>query len=457
MGTVIYVRQSLDRDGKGAAVDRQLKECRELCAANGWIVDQVYRDNDISATTGKTRPDFETLLKSNPGRIVVWHVDRLIRLSKELERVIELGVNVHAVKSGHVDLSTPAGRAVAKTITAWAQYEGEQKSLRQISSNMQRAAAGTWQFSNRPYGYERINGSVEIVEVEAAIIREAFTRYASGETYYSIVSDLNTRKVPTLRDGLWTVSQLRGRLKNPAYAGIRMYKGAIAGTGNWAPIISPDDWEQFNKTKARRVASHDWSNKTKYLLSGIAICGVCGSKMLARPEYRRIQADGTKPVRMTYQCTTGWCVSRDMQKVDDLVRGVIIARLSLPDAVELVNPKIDLTPLMIESDELRKRRDDLATALADGDLTLTAVKAASLTLTARLDVLQLQISAADGGSHLIELLMADDVADHWQNKVSFMTQRAIISTLLTVTIAKQKNTRVFDPDDVGITWRSDAQ
>ena len=47
MGTVIYVRQSLDRDGKGAAVDRQLKECRELCVANGWTVDQVYRDKGL--------------------------------------------------------------------------------------------------------------------------------------------------------------------------------------------------------------------------------------------------------------------------------------------------------------------------------------------------------------------------------------------------------------------------
>src|SRR5450759_1156591 len=138
----IYVRQSLDKAGEGAAVSRQLSACRELCDAKGWTVAQVLTDNDISATTGKRRPGFETLLTSNPRRIVVWHVDRLVRLSKELERVIDLGVNVYAVKSGHIDLSNPAGRAVAKTITAWAQYEGEQKATRQVASNIQRAQRG---------------------------------------------------------------------------------------------------------------------------------------------------------------------------------------------------------------------------------------------------------------------------------------------------------------------------
>jgi len=116
----IYLRQSQDKAGEGAAVSRQLDACRALCHDKGWTVDAVLTDNDVSATTGRVRPGFEALLASNPKRIVVWHVDRLVRLSRDLERVIDLGVNVYAVKSGHVDLSNPAGRAVAKTITAWA-------------------------------------------------------------------------------------------------------------------------------------------------------------------------------------------------------------------------------------------------------------------------------------------------------------------------------------------------
>ena len=48
------------------------------------------------------------------------HTDRLVRLTEELDRVIKVEVPVHTVTAGDLDLSTPAGRAVARTITAWA-------------------------------------------------------------------------------------------------------------------------------------------------------------------------------------------------------------------------------------------------------------------------------------------------------------------------------------------------
>jgi site-specific DNA recombinase len=452
MNAVIYVRQSLDRDGKGAAVERQLQACQELCASKGWTVSRVFEDNDISATSGKRRPAFESLLTSKPERIVVWHIDRLIRLSRELERVIDLGVNVHAVKSGHIDLSNPAGRAVAKTVTAWAQYEGEQKATRQIASNIQRASKGVWQFSNRPYGYERVNGDVLIVEAEAAIIREAYERYLVGDTYYAIVEDLNSRGVPTIKGKPWTITQLRERLANPAYAGIRTYKGDAVAQGDWEPVISMETWERFKATKARRKTRHDWSNHTKYLLSGIIFCGICGGRMLARPEYGRKQADGTKRVTMTYQCTANWCVSRNLERVDEVVQGVLVARLSRPDAVNLVKPKTDVQPLIIESHELRQRRDDLATALAEGALTLAAVRSASVGLDSQITALQERISNAEGDTQLTSLMLAVDVGHHWHKKLNLTQQRAIVATLTKVTINKQANTRMFDPQDVAIEW-----
>ncbi len=103
----IYLRMSLDRSGEGLGVERQELECRALCERNGWDVREVLTDNDISATKGKRRPAFEALLTSKPEAIVVWHTDRLVRLSKDLERVIDLAVNVYAVTAGHVDPEQP--------------------------------------------------------------------------------------------------------------------------------------------------------------------------------------------------------------------------------------------------------------------------------------------------------------------------------------------------------------
>lgn len=50
-------------------------------------VTRVYSDNDISATNGKGRPDFEAMLAARPTAIVTWHQDRLLRLTRDLERM----------------------------------------------------------------------------------------------------------------------------------------------------------------------------------------------------------------------------------------------------------------------------------------------------------------------------------------------------------------------------------
>jgi len=452
MTVILYARQSLDRDGKEAAVTRQLAESRAYAAAHGLIVDLELVDNDVSATSGIRRPSFERMLELKPTAIIAWHQDRLLRLGRDLERVIALDIPVHTVMSGTLDLVTPAGRAVARTLAAWSQYEGEQKSERQKASNRQRAEAGVWQFSRRPYGYERVNGTVQIVEHEAAIIREAFARYLAGETYYAIAEDLNERQVPTLGGGAWTITQLRERLKNPAYAGIRTYKGEVTAEGDWEPIIDRATWERFTATKRRRTTDHGWSNKTKYLLSGLALCGLCGGQMFARPEYGRKQPDGTKPVRMSYSCTSCWGVSRNLEKVDALVEAEVIDRLSQPDALALVMPKVDVTPLVLESQDLRARRDDLASLLADGTLTAAAVRQQSAKLLERLEELQQQIAASEGGGDISNLVLAESVADHWHHKLTFRQKRSIIEAGLTITINKQSSTRVFDPEAVVRKW-----
>ena len=460
---VIYTRQSRDRDGLGAAVSRQLDECRSLAARNHLEVTGEYSDNDVSASKG-TRPEFSNLLRAiragQVSTIVVWHTDRLYRRGRDLVELVELAekhaLRILTVKAGDLDLNNSTGRMLAQIMGAVARQEVEHKSERQVTANIQRAEAGVWQFSNRPYGYERVAGDVRVIESEAAVLREAYGRYLAGETYYAISEDLNDRGVPTATGKPWTITQLRERLKNPAYAGIRTYKGEIMASAEaqWEPIISLETWERFTMTKARRRTQHDWSNKTKYLLSGLAVCGICGSRMMARPEYQR-RKNAPKITVMTYQCTKSWCVSRNLARVDDYVQAVLFARLSLPDAAEALTPTApEIGPLVAESIELRARRDDLAGLLADGTLTANAVRESSAKLQARLEVVQQQIAAAEGGGQLAALVMADDIGHYWKTHLTLPQKRSVLNALFTVTIVKQKNTRVFNPEDVVIEWKT---
>jgi len=75
------VRISHDRTGAGLGVTRQEQDCRALCDRLGSEVAGVYADNDVSAYSGRPRPQWRRLNADiTDGRvdaIVCRHVDRL--------------------------------------------------------------------------------------------------------------------------------------------------------------------------------------------------------------------------------------------------------------------------------------------------------------------------------------------------------------------------------------------
>ena len=109
----VYCRIS-DRAGGGLGVERQRKDCARLAAKLGWRLIDTYTDNDISAYSGRRRPEYERLLTDlTSGRIdavVTWHLDRLNRSPVELERLIPL-LERHGVQ---VQTAT-AARAISPT------------------------------------------------------------------------------------------------------------------------------------------------------------------------------------------------------------------------------------------------------------------------------------------------------------------------------------------------------
>src|SRR5437588_10523727 len=91
----IYCRISLDRAGAGLGVTRQEQDCRALAERLDWpVVGKPYVDNDVSAYSGKPRPQWQRLLGDIESEavdaVICWHVDRLTRSPRELEDVIEL-------------------------------------------------------------------------------------------------------------------------------------------------------------------------------------------------------------------------------------------------------------------------------------------------------------------------------------------------------------------------------
>ncbi len=443
--TSIYVRQSQDKLGDTLAISRQLEACRDLCSSRDWPVTEVFTDNDVSATSGKARPGFNALLASNPKRIVVWHVDRLVRLSKDLERVIDLGVNVYAVKSGHVDLSNPAGRAVAKTITAWAQYEGEQKATRQVAANLQRAQRGQVLWSRRPFGYDRAGSVVHIVKSEAAEIRMAASQVLRGATLAGVAADLNARGVTTSTGGQWSVTSLKRALLSTRVAGRVVSKGEDYGVSGLA-ILDADTADRLAavlRDPRRKLAP---STQVKYLLSGLAVCGRHGCA--EAPMFATSNAKGV----LVYRCRSCYGTRR-LDRVDEVVMGVLVARLSRSDAVDLLQRDVDLDGIRERVVELRMRRDGLASLLADGLLTAEAVRTQARRLTDEIGELERQVSAATGTSPLARVLDSTDVAATL-DRLPLLDLRDVLRSLMTVRIMPAGKGVRFDPEHVSIEWRT---
>ena len=183
----MYCRISADRAGGGLGVERQRKDCVRLAAKLGWRVTYTYTDNDVSAYSGRRRPEYERLLSDvTSGRIdgvVTWHLDRPNRSPVEPERLIPLlerhSVQVQTVTAGVIDIGTPSGRAVARTLGAWARFESEHKSERLRAKKLELAMLGAITAGpNRPYGYAA--DRLTVVPAEARIVRELMRRFLGG-------------------------------------------------------------------------------------------------------------------------------------------------------------------------------------------------------------------------------------------------------------------------------------
>ena len=164
--------------------------------------------------------------------VVVWHIDRLVRSMRDLEDVIDLDRPVWTCVAGEWDLSTDAGRAIARTLTAWGRYESDVKSRRLRAKHEQLAQSGAWA-SGRCFGYT-LEG--QIVDAEAEVIREIANRLLAGASLRSVTKWLGEARVPTIRGGAWRGSTVRQI----------MTAARLSSQREWTPRVKGRDteWER---------------------------------------------------------------------------------------------------------------------------------------------------------------------------------------------------------------------
>lgn len=471
MDAVIYTRISLDRTGEGLGVARQEQECRALADKLGLNVTRVYTDNDISATSGRVRPDFEAMLAAKPAAIIAWHQDRLLRLTRDLERVIALNVPVYTVTAGTLDLSTPAGRAVARTVAAWSQYEGEQKSTRQVAANAQRAARGI-PLGQVGYGYRRQGSAVVLDDAEAEVIREAVRRVLDGESLRSVCKSFNAEQVPTPgRGGTWNTTTLKQMLLRASLAGLTVHRGEVVGrVPQDSPRVIDEDTHERLKAlltdPARRTAPV--GREPKYLLGGIARCGRptdalddagdpvrCGGVMVRQVGRRSTtKSGGTKRQPPSYVCDKCYRVRRKQEYVDSVVEGNIIGRLQMPDAAQLFTTGDPAAVEQAHADiaGVDARLANAADLFASGSIDGAQLARITERLRAERERATVALDAALPATFPSELIGAN-ARQVWDG-LSMDVKRAVVDTLVSVTILPSGSGKPFDSNLVQVDWNN---
>ncbi len=455
----VYARISDDRAGSGLGVQRQQDDCVALAEHRGWTVAEIYVDNDASAYGGKRRPGYQRLLADlkagRIGGVVAWHPDRLYRRTADLVTFIEVveaaGAVVATVQAGDIDLATASGRMVARIVGAVAEHESEHKGERQRRKHLELAQAGKpTGGGTRPFGFE--TDRVTVREAEADVVRNMARRVAAGESLRGTVTDVTRRGSVTPTGKPWSLHSARRMLLSARIAGMREHHGEAVAAATWPALVDRGTWEACRRI-LRDPARMTNRSPRSYLLKSIARCGLCNTKLVARPRSDKARC---------YVCASGpgfgGCgkIRVLAEPLEELVVDHVLAAIDGPGLDEArsrhAGTEVTDDVVAVELTDVERRLDELAETFADGQVSRREWLAARGRLEARRDALSVRL-AASGPSALG--MLAGDVYEAW-GRLTFDQRHAVAAAVadrVTVGPAVRGRNR-FDPDRVEITWRA---
>lgn len=349
--------------------ERQREQITSYCGARGWhLVDLVEDLGESGSRVGKglARPGL-TRIRDNWEHLdvlVVAKLDRLARNVRDFASIMEEAAAhdaVLAVVQEGLDLSTSVGRFVATILAAFAEMEAEQIKERVTSMRADARVnhVGRFMGGTVPFGYRKApraaGGKTLVVdEAQAVLVREAARRVLDGDTLYAISTDWNARGITTKYGKRWMGQTVRNILTGNSLIGAQSHSGEPLRDAQgvilevFPPILDRGTWEQLRGRliKPGRVPSRRLPAR---LLSGVAVCGECGTRFYARTK--------TGGRRDLYECggrRTGKGCGVGSVVADDLDAEVVrqlLDRLGWYHVIRRVEVATDNTTALAEVEE----------------------------------------------------------------------------------------------------------
>lgn len=451
---------SLARDDDKTKVDDQERLCRELAARLHWHIatdcgwpnpDGVYQDNNKSAWQEKRkRKGWDTMLADvEAGRIngiVVYHGDRLLRTHEDLLALI------HLARSRGVKLASPAGTRDLGSYDDQFILEIEASMAKRESANTSRRRKMQYERwrregrvrpggrGGRAYGFA--TDGMTHMPVETELIRQAANLILEGQPTGQVARWLNDQGARTPTGAEFAHGTVRKMLARPRLAGL-MPDGVSRAA--WEPVLTRDTWEAVCAMLDSRAAGFSYAtNARKYLLSGLATCGACGSGLQIRAE--------RDPSLSGYGCVKPGCrkVQRNARLLDAYIAGAVVERLALE-----TNPGgrvPELPGLAAEFRALAEQRAEIEAALADhtrGHVSLLMARLDSL--DARLE--QLRKLSGDDATARLRAAHAGISRAEFEGKPLALRRSLVTACVDVVVLPASRRGPGFRVEDVRVTPR----
>lgn len=167
-----------------------------------------------------------------------------------------------------------------------------------------------------PYGYQMVDGQINVHPEEAAIVKRIYREYINGAALKAIAECLTHEQIEYLPGECgWNKNRVKRILEDSRYAGEEPY----------APIIAPKTQAEANKLKeSRNTQKEQLMTAEKKRLSHTVLCGSCGSRMQHKTDRRLKNME-------SWGCPCGMKVRLTIAEMEQRIKELFNQVIASPD------------------------------------------------------------------------------------------------------------------------------
>ena len=411
-----YCRVSTDDEEQLTSYRNQIEHYTHKIKQNAdWKLVGIFADEGITGVMAKKRDEFLKLIDlCRDGKVDVIITKSISRFSRNVADTIKYvrelkALNVAVIfEKENIDTSKMTSEMILDMYGVFAQAESES-----ISDNVRMGKRFGYKSGKVPMQYGQIlgyrrgkNNKPEVVPEEAKIIELIYYKFLEGWSLPKLSKYLEENGYKTAKgSAAWSKATIRGILTNEKYKGdVLMQKSYVVDLfskkvaknngelpmylvkNHHKPIIPREVWDKVQVVIAKRnnIKSATDMNmmkkgkySSKYALTGLVICGDCGS------QYRRTTwtANGKRIVwRCVNRLTNGKDACGTSPTIDEerLHTGIVKAMNSMIDGKEKIQSLLNgsIAEILAAPDshkeiislkkEIDNKNEDILQMVADG-------------------------------------------------------------------------------------------